>query len=226
MTYGHSYQGSWGGPTNQQSSYGNYGGGSTNGQQAPNTGYSPVSFDDSSSFGESPEAFYGLYVALEILYRQIGLILRYHRLIDRSTNRPSDVLCRLVDALFFYLDSNCDVPGLKGTQHIEPAKFGWLHKTLGATPDDVRRLLVQTLRLTHIFLNLQIDKAEMASGDLWAKASIPHRIVNVNGQMTPILDRRGFLHLAVFAIRASPSETHQVRPLCPLFNLLHPNGSP
>lgn len=46
-------------------------------------------------------------------------------------NRPSEVLTRLSDALFFYMDQNCDIPGLRGTGVIEIAKYLWLCAKLG-----------------------------------------------------------------------------------------------
>lgn len=64
---------------------------------------------------------------------------RCTRLIDKHTNRPTEIFSRLADALFFHLDRACDVPGLRGTGVIEPAKYGWLSRQLGgdARPDAV-----------------------------------------------------------------------------------------
>jgi hypothetical protein len=41
-------------------------------------------------------------------------------------------------------------------------------------------------------------------------ASVPYQIVPINGIPTPILDRRGFLHMIVFDVRSDPNGTHQV----------------
>jgi hypothetical protein len=41
-------------------------------------------------------------------------------------------------------------------------------------------------------------------------ASIPYQVVTINGVPTPILDRRGFLHMTVFDIRSDPGEAHEV----------------
>jgi hypothetical protein len=51
------------------------------------------------------------------------------------------MLVRLVDAIFFYMDENCPIPGLRGTQHIEPAKYCWFSRITGADEETVGILL-------------------------------------------------------------------------------------
>lgn len=65
-------------------------------------------------------------------------------------------------------------------------------------------------RLPLTVLHAKVQTVEMSIGDLYTKAEVPHRIVNVNGKMLPILDRRGWLHLITFEARAAPGESHEV----------------
>lgn len=47
------------------------------------------------------------------------------------------MLSRLVDALFFAIDQQCEVPELRNTGVIEPLKFVWFSMKLGTTQDVV-----------------------------------------------------------------------------------------
>lgn len=49
-------------------------------------------------------------------------------LID-ATNHPSEIFCRMADALFFHMDRCCNQ--FRDTRHIEPAKIAWLGVILG-----------------------------------------------------------------------------------------------
>lgn len=73
------------------------------------------------------------------------------RLIDRTTSRPTEVFSRLADAFFFWMDGACEVPGLRGTGVVEPAKYGWMSHKIGAstTLEDVRRPLSHPCALAH-----------------------------------------------------------------------------
>lgn len=130
---------------------------------SPSTGYSPVGYDSPSSGGYSPEQFYGSYVSsllpispkADHVALPIALCLDdphllicgfadVHRLIDMN-NRPSEVFSRLSDALFFWLDHSCDIPGLRGTGVIEPAKYAWMSSKMGAAPDAVSLILCSSV---------------------------------------------------------------------------------
>ena len=63
-----------------------------------------------------------------------------HRSLIDMNNRPTEVFSRLADAFFFWIDHNCDIPGLRGTGVIEPAKYAWMSAKMGAEPDAVRFL--------------------------------------------------------------------------------------
>ncbi|KIP05120.1 hypothetical protein PHLGIDRAFT_36580 [Phlebiopsis gigantea 11061_1 CR5-6] len=134
------------------------------------TGYTPVNYDTPHASGFTPEQFYG-------------------SLID-TNNRPTEVFSRLADAFFFWIDQNCDIPGLRGTGVIEPAKYAWMSSKMGAAPD--------ACQIVQQFLPSFYDMA-----------SIPHRYVQTQNGQVPIVDRRGWLHLSVFEARASPEESHQ-----------------
>jgi hypothetical protein len=51
----------------------------------------------------------------------------------------------------------------------------------------------------------------MTIEDFYTSAQIPFRLVNVQGEMQPVLDRRGFLHMVTFSARAAPDGAHSVR---------------
>lgn len=108
------------------------------------------------------------------------------------------------------MDQNCDVVGMRNTQHIEPIKYAWLMLTIGSSADEVCTAFTFPADST-LSRSFKAQTVEMSLGDLYTKASIPHRIVNINGKMVPILDRRGWLHLITFEARAAPSESHGVR---------------
>lgn len=55
-------------------------------------------------------------------------------LVDQA-GYPSEILCRMTDGLFFYLNHNC--PQSKGTQLIEPEKIFWENVALGHDADVV-----------------------------------------------------------------------------------------
>ena len=62
---------------------------------------------------------------------------RLRSLLD-TNGRPTEVFSRMADAFFFWVDANCDVPGLRGTGVIEPAKYVWMTARMGASPQAVR----------------------------------------------------------------------------------------
>ena len=68
---------------------------------------------------------------------RLNLTCATHSLVD-ATGRPSEVFSRLADAFFFWLDQNCDIPGLRNTGFIEPAKYAWMSVKMGFTPEAVR----------------------------------------------------------------------------------------
>lgn len=126
---------------------------------------------------------------------------------------PTDVLCRMVDALFFYVDQHCDVPGLKGTGVIEPAKYVWLMLMMGATQEAV------CTRFDRSALNLPTTCASVPQGALvldfiqsyYDLGQVPYDMVTSRiGTQTAVLDRRGWLHLHVFNARSDPSEAYKV----------------
>ncbi|PSR73271.1 hypothetical protein PHLCEN_2v10886 [Hermanssonia centrifuga] len=138
------------------------------------TTYTPVQYDvdENKLSAISPEAFYG-------------------SLLDE--NKPSTIFCYLTDALFFHIDTHCDVPGLRGTGVIEPEKLVWMKKTMGMG-DEAASVLSMNLLL------------------LYKTARVPyHGITSSSGDNVPTLDRRAFLHLAVFEAQAAPNETFGVR---------------
>ena len=58
------------------------------------------------------------------------------RLLDAS-GKPSEVFSRVADALFFYIDQNCDVPNLRNTGVIEPLKYVWMSLKMGCGQEAV-----------------------------------------------------------------------------------------
>ncbi|GJE97897.1 hypothetical protein PsYK624_141190 [Phanerochaete sordida] len=133
-------------------------------QQSP-MAYQPTSYGTSVP-SHSVDAFYG-------------------SLLD-TNGRPSEVFSRMADAFFFWLDANCDIPGLRGTGVVEPAKYAWMSARMGARPESVA-LLPYVLP------------------SLYTVASIPHTLRGT----TPVLERRGWLHLVVFELRAAPTDAHR-----------------
>ncbi|KDQ57986.1 hypothetical protein JAAARDRAFT_253436 [Jaapia argillacea MUCL 33604] len=110
----------------------------------------------------------------------------YGQLLDQA-NRPTQVLSRLADALFFYMDQCCDIVQLRGTQHIEPQKYVWMLKKLGTDKS-------------------LADPMEYLLRSYYDAGAIPYKVVVVNGVQIPVVDRRGWLHVAVFDIRSNPDE--------------------
>ncbi|KAI0685873.1 hypothetical protein BC835DRAFT_488690 [Cytidiella melzeri] len=113
----------------------------------------------------------------------------YGKFIDPVTSRPSGVYTRLVDSFFFWIDSNCDIPGLRNTGFIEPAKCAWIIVKMGS--DAVAaQLVVECLQ------------------SLYESAGIPCQYQRGDdGQMIAVLDRRGWLHSSIFDTCADPEET-------------------
>jgi hypothetical protein len=48
-------------------------------------------------------------------------------------------------------------------------------------------------------------------GTYYNAASIPYQRFMINDISTPVLDRRGFLHVLVYDARVDPEETHKAR---------------
>lgn len=109
----------------------------------------------------------------------------YGSLLD-ANGRQTEVFVRMADAFFFWLDANCTVPWLRGTGIVEPAKYAWMSGQMGASPEACA-LLPQCLP------------------SLYTVAGIPHTFRGG----APVLERRGFLHLADFELRASPNDAHR-----------------
>ncbi|GJE97896.1 hypothetical protein PsYK624_141180 [Phanerochaete sordida] len=133
-------------------------------------GYTPVSFDSPHPSGLTPEQFYG-------------------SLIDSSA-RPTEILSRMSDASFFWLDQSCDIPGLRGTGVVEPAKYGWLMSKLGTAPEEC-------------------SAVEQCLESFYTTAAIPFRYVQTPRGQVPVVDRRGWLHLEVWEARAMPQEAFE-----------------
>jgi hypothetical protein len=126
-----------------------------------------------------------------------------------NTGRPTEVFCRMADALFFYIDRNVEIPHFRMTQHIEPAKYGWFTLRLGMDANNVSEYASPLFKVVSEFsYQSQIVQDNLQS--FYDAAGIPYRIVTLNGAHTPIIDRRGFLHMVVFEARAAPEEAHQV----------------
>ena len=51
--------------------------------------------------------------------------------------RPTEIFCRMADALFFAIDQQCEVGELRGTGVIEPIKYIWFCMKLGADQQSV-----------------------------------------------------------------------------------------
>lgn len=62
---------------------------------------------------------------------------------------------RLVDALFFHMDQNCDVPGLRGTGIIEPSKYIWMSIKMGVAEQSVRHFRDLSVSVLKILVSLQ-----------------------------------------------------------------------
>ncbi|KAI0768955.1 hypothetical protein BC629DRAFT_808518 [Irpex lacteus] len=121
------------------------------------------------------------------------------------TSRPSPIFTRLSDALFFWIDSQCTVPGLRGTGVIEPEKYAWMSMRAGAGELE-GRLLVEYIE------------------SLYEAAGFPVQWrVRGDGRTIAVLDRRAFLHSQVFDARADPDETWKFwQKSLPLFHLTDP----
>ncbi|KAF8517374.1 hypothetical protein BU17DRAFT_91821 [Hysterangium stoloniferum] len=107
----------------------------------------------------------------------------YGSLID-GQGHPSQILCRMVDALFFYADANC--PQFRGSQLIEPFKLFWLYSSLG----------------------IEANKAQAMANNLFTMYSISQVPYSVNGQGMPVLDRQGYLHLNMFETLGNPEGSY------------------
>ncbi|KIJ57206.1 hypothetical protein M422DRAFT_40710 [Sphaerobolus stellatus SS14] len=110
----------------------------------------------------------------------------YGQLMD-SFGQPSAILCRMADAAFFYIDAHC--PRSKGTGVMEPEKLFWDTAIINGHLD------IEKLRALYNDI-----------GALYDSASIPYTL---DASKSPVLDRRGFLHLCVFELKADPDETHK-----------------
>ncbi|EIN12205.1 hypothetical protein PUNSTDRAFT_49504 [Punctularia strigosozonata HHB-11173 SS5] len=140
-------------------------------QQAYSTGYRPTSFDDPSGV-PGGEAYWGLLM---------------------DNGRPTELMIRLCDSLFMFIDRNCSQAELRGTQRLEPAKYMWLMTALGAPPGTAEAVCI----------SLQ---------SFYDMAAVPYQFVPVpgsSGSPVPVLDARGFLHMAVFEARADPDASHR-----------------
>ncbi|GJJ06973.1 hypothetical protein Clacol_001171 [Clathrus columnatus] len=147
--------------------------------------YVPVQFSEDNG-GQDPTIFYG-------------------SLIDQA-GYPSEILCRMSDALFFYVDHNC--PQSRGTRLIEPEKIFWENVALGHDLD-VSEVVARQVSL------------------LYDNAGIPYTRPQFNDTKSPVLDRRGYIRFRVFEIRANPEECHQVFKLRdPVTNLPFPTPIP
>ncbi|KAI0345472.1 hypothetical protein BDW22DRAFT_1426168 [Trametopsis cervina] len=132
----------------------------------------------------------------------------YGSLLDRSSGRPSPLFVRLADALFFALDSRCDVPGMRNTDMIEPAKGAWMNFMIYGSQREAQVL-------------------QEYIPTLYSAANIPVRNVLLpSGEQIPVLDRRGFLHLCVFEVKASPEAAWKFwNEIIALFDLVDPSSA-
>ena len=60
-----------------------------------------------------------------------------------ASNHPSEILCRMSDALFFHLNQHCNQ--FRGTMLIEPAKLTWLNIAIGYDPQVVCVLSISSM---------------------------------------------------------------------------------
>ncbi|KAI0088455.1 hypothetical protein BDY19DRAFT_947667 [Irpex rosettiformis] len=150
-------------------------------QQQPNatSGYKPVSFDGPS--GTNVESFYG-------------------NLLDPLTHRPTEIFSRLTDSLFFYTDTQCDIPGLRNTRVIEPAKYAWMTMRCGASLDEAR-LIMEYIESLYESAGLPVQYRSPTPQTQTQYQS------QDGGRAIAVLDQRAFLHSAVFEARADPEET-------------------
>ncbi|KAI0345473.1 hypothetical protein BDW22DRAFT_1426169 [Trametopsis cervina] len=132
----------------------------------------------------------------------------YGTFIDPTSARPTALFIRLSDALFFVLDAQCDVPGMRSTGHIEPAKYAWMHMRMNNNLEEAQRL-------------------QEYLPDLYRIAKIPVKQVSApNGGTTSSLERRGFLHLNVFDAMVDPQEAFSSwTKILHLFSLIDPATS-
>ncbi|KAI0689915.1 hypothetical protein BC835DRAFT_219145 [Cytidiella melzeri] len=145
---------------------------------------------------------------------------------DPLSARPSEIFSRLADALFFWMDSNCDIAGLRSTGVIEPEKYAWMTLVTG-TDLETAKLLVHYIQSfyesagipcqyrmgpngrtvrpsTHLFC--------YSSRFLFCFALHPHCVCECYAKLVlveqiAVLDRRGWLHASVFEARADPEES-------------------
>lgn len=134
-----------------------------------NNGYSPTTYE-SPTPGGSVSSFYG-------------------SLID-DYGHPSQLFCRMSDALFFYIDQNSEPANLRRTGLIEPEKMKWYNVVIhGETPEDFQ---------------LYIDADGLR--DYYAFSAPSYQTMNIRGRPTPVLNRSSWLQMSVFGARACPDE--------------------
>ncbi|KAF8517360.1 hypothetical protein BU17DRAFT_91799 [Hysterangium stoloniferum] len=134
----------------------------------------------------------------------------YGSLIDEN-GHPSKIMCRMSDALFFYVNNNCPRTDLRGTQFIEPSKLLWLVTAPENDVFDLVSLFTSTSASVAMSLPvvlklfLQGPNAVRNLSMIYDAASIPY---SLNTSRLPVLDRRGFFHWTTFEVRANPDESH------------------
>ncbi|GJJ06978.1 hypothetical protein Clacol_001176 [Clathrus columnatus] len=122
----------------------------------------------------------------------------YGSLLD-SEGLPSQILCRMSDSLFFYLDKYCPVN--PGSGYIEPDKVFWREIAVGEDMDIVKT-------------------GFLLSGGLIRKLKMQNRL---DSNRQPLLDRRGYLHVIVFEIKSNPDDAfNDWNRLCSTLKLVDP----
>ncbi|SRR5258708_1472975 len=123
---------------------------------------------------------------MSVLNSGVGL----DRLLD-SNWYPSEMFCRLADAIFFYLDANADSPN-KNSGWIEPEKNMWWSSTMGTTStsrDQVRTSSCLNGKSGKIFIpfiplryqNHYVEK--YATSSLYSCLGIPFQTTQVWDQL-------------------------------------------
>ncbi|KAF7798223.1 hypothetical protein EIP86_009440 [Pleurotus ostreatoroseus] len=126
--------------------------------------YTPISFHRSSSTAQ----FYG-------------------SLLD-ANGEPTEIFARMSDALFFYVDEHCDVPGLQDTGLIEPGKQAWTMIKNGQNSENAGAV--------QGYLKSYYDLANIRYCYTTTRF----------GENVVALDREGWLHMHVFEAISDPDE--------------------
>ena len=108
--------------------------------------YEPVDYEDDVQ-DVSPEEFYGSYVA-SILCEVTAAQLAPNRLLI-DERHPTNVFRCMTDALYFVVDTQCEIVALRNSGVVEPEKYIWL---LGETGSSVQEVRSKVVRKKHLIL--------------------------------------------------------------------------